>query len=94
MSNTGTIPRQAQGIVARKTDDGYILVPVTGNIADMTAVFTLNPTGAFIWDAIDGQNSVADIASLLTAEFDTDMSTALSDVTTFLANMKEYLIVE
>jgi len=94
MKESDLTPRQAPGIVARKTDDGYILVPVTGNIADMSAVYTLNNTGAFIWDAMDGKRSIAEIAQMVTSEFEIDDNTAMDDVSSFLVRLKEYLIME
>ena len=42
-----------------------MLVPVTNNIADMNSVYTLNETGAFIWEQIDGKKSLRNIEAVI-----------------------------
>lgn len=91
--NSKTIYRHSPGIVTRKTGNEYILVPVTNNIADMNSVYTLNETGAFIWELIDGKNDVDAIITALVNEYETDRETASADVMSFLEEMKQYLIV-
>jgi len=80
-------------IVARKTGNEYVLVPITNNIADMDSVYTLNETGAFIWEHIDGKRNVAEIISALIHEYDIDNKTASNDVFSFIDNMSKYLII-
>ena len=94
MRDQDTVYRHSKGIVARETGDEYVLVPVTNNIADMHSVYTLNPTAGFIWRLIDGKRSVRDLVSELEAEFDVDHETAVSDIETFLEDLKDYLIIE
>lgn len=94
MSAKTGIPRRSPSIIARRTGDEYVLVPVTNNIADMTSMYTLNETGAFIWDLIDGERSVQQIAAAMAAEYDIDAAMALSDVETYLADLRDFLITE
>jgi len=56
-------------------------------------VYTLNETGAFIWEQIDGKRNVEEIINELTNEYDIDKQNAESDVFTFIENMSKYLIV-
>ena len=92
MDLNSVISRSA-GIVTRKTGNEYVLVPVTDNIADMDSVYTLNETGACIWELIDGKRKVSEIITMLTEEFDIDDESAARDVSDFLDSMKEHLIV-
>jgi hypothetical protein len=92
MSAETGIPRRSPSIIARRTGDEYVLVPVTNNIADMTSMYTLNETGAFIWDLIDGERSVKQIAAALAAEYEIDAARALSDVEAYLAELQNFLI--
>ena len=94
MIDPDSIYKHSPGIVARETGDGYVLVPVTNNIADMHSVYTLNPSAGFLWRMIDGMRTVRDIISELELEFDVDHETALSDLEAFLNDMKDYLIIE
>jgi hypothetical protein len=80
-------------IVTRKTGNEYVLVPVTNNIADMNSVYTLNETGAFLWDQINGNRTLEVIIDNLTDEYATDRKTAEDDVKEFIMRMKEFLII-
>ena len=93
MTNLKSIPARSISIVTRKTGNEYVLVPITNNIADMNSVYTLNETGAFIWEQIDGKRNVEEIINELTNEYDIDKQNAESDVFTFIENMSKYLIV-
>jgi hypothetical protein len=93
MTGLKSILSHSKSIVTRKTGDEYILVPITNNIADMNSVYTLNETGAFIWDRIDGKKNVAEIITALTEEYDIDKQSAEKDVYSFIENMCNYLII-
>ena len=93
MADLNSILSHSPLIVTRKTGNEYILVPISKNIADMKSVYTLNETGAFIWEQIDGKTSVEVIISALIKEYDTDYKTAETDVFSFIEKMKEYLIL-
>jgi methyltransferase-like protein len=93
MISLSTIYSSSPQIVARKTGDEYVLVPVSNSIADMKSVYTLNITAAFIWEKIDGKRSVQDIIDEVVAEFEIDESIALKDVLTFFNNIEEFLVI-
>ncbi|MGC1392542.1 MAG: PqqD family protein [Bacteroidales bacterium] len=93
MAGFKSILSRSDSVVTRKTGNEYVLVPITNNIADMNSVYTLNETGAFIWEQIDGEKSVEDIIIELTNEYDIDKQNAESDVFTFIENMSKYLII-
>ena len=93
MMNLKSIPSHSPAVVTRKTGNEYVLVPVTDNIADMDSVYTLNETGAFIWEQIDGRRDLESIIELLTSEYDIESATARDDVMDFISKMQEYLII-
>lgn len=93
MNGLKSIPSHSPSVVTRKTGNEYVLVPVTNNIADMNSVYTLNETGAFIWEQIDGKNTILEIIEKLTREFETDNDTATKDVLLFLKDLDNYLII-
>jgi len=94
MTSLKAIPSHSSSVVTRKTGNEYVLVTVTNNIADMDSVYTLNETGAFIWEQIDGKRSVHEIINELTNEFEIDDDTATEDVLLFLEDMNKYLIIK
>ena len=93
MAGLKSILSQSTKVVTRKTGNEYVLVPITNNIADMNSVYTLNETGAFIWEHIDGKSSVEEIIITLISEYDIDPKNAEGDVLSFVENMSKYLII-
>jgi len=93
MTDLKSVPSHSPNIVTRKTGNEYVLVPIANNIADMNSVYTLNETGAFIWELIDGRKSVEEIINRLTEEYDIDYDSASQDVFSFINNMSNYLII-
>jgi methyltransferase-like protein len=94
MMNLKSVLSHSESIVTRKTGNEYVLVPVTNNIADMNSVYTLNETGAFIWELIDGEKNVEDLIQAVISEYDIEREIATTDVLTFIDNMSEYLIIK
>jgi methyltransferase-like protein len=93
MAGLKSILSHSASVVTRKTGNEYVLVPIANNIADMNSVYTLNETGAFIWEQIDGKRDVEEIIAALTEEYDIDKTTASDDVFEFIENMSKYLII-
>jgi hypothetical protein len=94
MTGLNSIPSHSPSVVTRKTGNEYVLVPITNNIADMNSIYTLNETGAFIWEHIDGERSINGIINELMSEFEIDADTAKKDVMLFLEDLSKYLIIK
>ena len=84
MTGLKSVLSHSPSVVTRKTGSEYVLVPIANNIADMNSVFTLNETGAFIWELIDGKRNVDELISELTKEYDIDAESAEADVMDFI----------
>jgi hypothetical protein len=93
MTDLKSILSHSTSVVTKKTGNEYVLVPVTDNIADMDSVYTLNDSGAFIWEQIDGKRTVGEIIDEIIKEYDIDEKTAATDVFSFIENMSKYLII-
>lgn len=93
MKDLRQILSHAPSIVTRKTGNEYVLVPVTNNIADMNSVYTLNETGAFIWELIDDKRSIADLIKEMTLEYMISEDEAERDILEFIEQLRKYLIV-
>jgi len=93
MINLKSIPSHSPDIVTRKTGNEYVLVPISNNIADMNSVYTLNETGAFIWELIDGEKNIEEIIMALTEEYDVDRQSAEEDTFSIIKEMSNYLII-
>lgn len=93
MTGLKSVLSRSPSVVTRKTGNEYVLVPVANNIADMDSVYTINETGAFIWEQIDGKKTVEEIINLVTQEYEIDIDLASKDVQEFVGNMSKYLII-
>ena len=93
MAGLKTILSHSKSIVTTRTGNEYVLVPIANNIADMNSMYTLNETGAFIWERINGVNSVEDIINEIMNEYEVDYETASNDVFLFIDDMDKYLII-
>ena len=65
MTGLKSVLSHSPSVVTRKTGNEYVLVPIANNIADMNSVYTLNETGAFIWEHINGKRSVEEIIAAI-----------------------------
>ena len=65
----------------RRVGDRYMLVVISGEDMNTTAVHTFNGTAAFLWNAAaaHGTDPVV-LARLLCEEYDVDYAVALADV--------------
>ena len=93
MINLKTIISHSSSIAARKIGNEYVLVPIANNIADMNSLFTINETGVFIWEHIDGKRNVEEIVSAMVEEYNIDELTAKNDVAAFIEKIKDYLLI-
>jgi hypothetical protein len=70
------------GVVSRMVDGEAVLVdPKKGMVR------VLNPTGARIWEMIDGRRTVADLAACIGAEYSIEASRAQADTITFCEDL-------
>lgn len=84
-----SIYRKDPAIVSRRIMDEVILVPIGRSIANMGSVFTLNETGAFIWNLIDGKKRVTEIREELLQQFDAPAERLEEDLTQLLDQLRE-----
>jgi hypothetical protein len=83
-------------IVARKIEGELIIVPLGSGIGDMEdELFTLNETGRAVWEKLDGQKSLKDIAKELIVEFEAPEGEIEKDVVGLVQELlKRKMVVE
>jgi sensor domain CHASE-containing protein len=72
----------------------HILVPLASRGAEIDSIFNLNQTGTFIWEKIDGQRTLGEIASLLAKDFGVSVPRAEADCGEFAAQLLEVRAIE
>ncbi len=74
------IPVQSTGAEGSRFGQEFVLLDPAGRM-----LRGLNETGARIWALIDGKRSVAEIATVISREFDVPLVTAQADVAGFIS---------
>jgi hypothetical protein len=80
---------KSDSIVFRKIADEFILVPIRKNVGDLESIYTLNETGARIWELIDGKNKVKEIKEKIVEEFEVTPEKAEKDIVEHLMQLEE-----
>lgn len=79
-------------LAERKVGAETVLVPLSGNVADLNEMFTLNEVGTFIWDKLDELSSTDEIVVSVLSEFDVEEKEAEQDVKTFLDELSQFVV--
>jgi len=85
-----TIVTQKADIVCRNIYKSKFLIDITDNyLGDRCALYEINETGMFIWNCIDGKNSIEQLALLLRNAIidDIDFDLILEDVIQFIISL-------
>jgi hypothetical protein len=81
------IYKRNDDIVSRRIIGETILVPVTGKLADMQRIFTLNPVGEYIWDQLDGKQNLSQIIDGIGHAFEVEKEEAEKDARSFIEDL-------
>jgi hypothetical protein len=74
----------SEDVVAREIEGEVLIVPLVAGIGDAEdELYTLNETGQAIWQKMNGQRTLKDVAELLTAEFSAPLQELETDVLGF-----------
>lgn len=71
-----------------------ILVPVGEDSMSFNGLITINKSGKFIWENIEGVNSQEELLQLILDNYDIDRDTAKADMEEFLEILKKADIIE
>ena len=71
----------SENVVAREIEGELLIVPLASGIGDADdELYTLNPTGQAIWQKLDGQRTLGQVAAALAGEFDAPIVEIETDV--------------
>jgi hypothetical protein len=80
--------KKSESIVSRRIGDEYILVPIRQDVGDLESIYTLNETGALIWELTDGKTQVSQIKEKIVEEFEVDPEQAEQDLKEHLQQLE------
>ena len=83
-----TVCIPSDNVVARVIEDDMIIVPLVAGIGDADdELYTLNETGQAIWQKLDGEKTLGQVADSLRDEFSAAAEEINADVLGFAAEM-------
>jgi hypothetical protein len=86
--------RKKKEIVSRAIAGETILVPISGKLADMQRIFSLNPAAEYIWSQLNGKRTLQEIRNSVLSAFDVPQNQADTDIEEFIdALLNENLII-
>jgi len=75
-------------VVAREIEGEILIVPLVAGIGDAEdELYTLNETGHAIWQKLDGQRTLKEVAASLIAEFNAPLAEVEKDVLGFAGEL-------
>lgn len=86
---TSDIFRHADNIVTRKVMDETLLVPISGEMASMDNLYTLNDTGAFLWQSFDGKRSLTEIGQEMAQLYNAPLTVIEEDIAEITVGLAE-----
>jgi hypothetical protein len=83
------LPQRLDNVIVRRIAGEVFLVPIRGRLADLQELFVLNTVGEWLWERLDGSESVEALADGVCGQFEVSQEDALSDVRAFLEELDE-----
>jgi hypothetical protein len=81
--------KRSENLVFRKITDQTILVPIKGNVGDLSYIYQLDDVASFIWERIDGRRELGDIKKMVMNEYDVSGEKAEKDLLDFVGQLEE-----
>jgi len=84
----------SEDVVAREIEGDMIIVPLASGIGDADdELYTLNDTGKAIWERLDGEKTLGQVAEALAENFSSPGDTIKQDVLGFVTEMVRRKII-
>ncbi|GMQ76362.1 MAG: hypothetical protein BMS9Abin01_1636 [Gammaproteobacteria bacterium] len=86
--------RCRDNLVTREIVGETIIVPVSGELADLQQVYSLNATGAFVWERLDGSTPLEIIHLAVTESFKVGKKDAWADLVELVTDLARAGLIE
>lgn len=83
-----------EGFVTRKIADTIVAVPTGEVLNEFQGMINLTNSAKFVWDLLQENTTIDEVADKLSKKYNIDISKAKSDVEKFLNKLREYNIIE
>lgn len=82
------------GFLLRTLGDSHVVVPVGQAAIDLRGMITLNETGAFLWEALQSEQTTESLVGRLVSEYEVDADRAARDVERFLQTLRDNALLD
>ncbi len=86
--------RRRDNLVTREIVGETIIVPVSGELADLQQVYSLNTTGAFVWERLDGSTPLEILHQAVTETFKVGKKDAWADLADLVTDLARSGLIE
>ena len=83
-----------EGFVTRKVVDTIVAVPTGDLLNEFQGIINLNHSSKFVWDLLQEDTTIEEVASKLSEEYEIDNNKAKADVEKFIKNLKNLNLIE
>jgi hypothetical protein len=90
----GDVYRCRENLVTREIVGETIIVPISRELADLQKAFSLNATGGFIWERLDGSTSLETIHQAVTEHFKINKKDAWADLVELITDLTRADLIE
>lgn len=90
----GDVYRYCENLVTREIVGETIIVPISGQLADLQQVYSLNTTGGFVWELLDGSATLEEVHKAVTKNFKIGDKEAWTDLAELVADLAEAGLIE
>lgn len=82
------------GFLLREVAGNHIVVPVGKTEVDFGGMMTLNPVGAFLWDALTDHATEDELVQRVLEAYAVEEATARQDVQTYVQKLRAVGLIE
>lgn len=86
--------RVKEGFVLREMTEGIVVVPTGKLLGEFKGMIHLNRTGKFIWELLQNEISMEEIADKLVDQYHIEKEKAMQSTENFLVKLREVNILE
>ncbi len=85
----------SKDVVARMIEGEIVIVPIASGIGDAEdELYSLSPTGQSIWEKLDGEKTLGQVAQALVQEYEAPLQEIEDDVLGFASELVRRRILE
>ena len=74
--------------ILREVAGSYVVVPVGAAVADFNGMITLNEAGAYLWQALEQEQTLPELAQVLMSNYEVTQAQALADAEQFVKKLQ------